>query len=238
MLLARNRDRGVIRRSVSEHGPDDVDAAACEGDEGLLVGLPFGALALVERAGHGACAGGDERGLEAGVQQSAVVSAWSVVVAGDLPGVTWDGCEAGEAGEPVGGLERGEVSAGCGEEVGGEPVAEPGDGDQQTRGFAVFERGVDLCFDLGELVADAQQITGRPVDKPSCSGFSDDDRCLLPGRFDGGLRDRRGLPASLPLQPRRQTGLSHPADRSWCCVLAEQQQWTSGHGVVERCSLE
>lgn len=39
------------RDVVAEHGPDDVDAASGEGDEGLFVGGAFCAFAVVEHSG-------------------------------------------------------------------------------------------------------------------------------------------------------------------------------------------
>ena len=39
---------------VMKHGPEDVDASASEGDEGLVVAFSFPPLAVVEGAGGGA----------------------------------------------------------------------------------------------------------------------------------------------------------------------------------------
>ena len=46
--------RLLVVRAVSEHGPDDVGAPAGKGDEGLLVGFPLAALAVIVGPGGGA----------------------------------------------------------------------------------------------------------------------------------------------------------------------------------------
>jgi hypothetical protein len=46
----RWREWLLVGAAVSEHGPEDGDAAPGEGDEGLLVVLTLGAFAFVERA--------------------------------------------------------------------------------------------------------------------------------------------------------------------------------------------
>jgi hypothetical protein len=50
---------------VAEHGPQDVDAAAGESEDGLTVAFALGAFALVERFGGWAALDADQcRGVE------------------------------------------------------------------------------------------------------------------------------------------------------------------------------
>ena len=54
MLLSsseRHYDTGFeVRFVVAEHGPEDVDAASCEGDQRLFVGFAFCSFPVVEGA--------------------------------------------------------------------------------------------------------------------------------------------------------------------------------------------
>ena len=84
------------------------------------MGFAFGAFAVV--VGPGGRAGFQRRepGEVEDAQQPAVVAAGAVVVAADPAGVPGCGGESGDAGEPVRGLEDGEVSAGGAKELGGQ----------------------------------------------------------------------------------------------------------------------
>ena len=61
----------LVVGAVSEHGVDDVGAAAGEADEGGVVFLALGTFAVVEVPGFGVVQGG-ERGQEQGVLQPLV----------------------------------------------------------------------------------------------------------------------------------------------------------------------
>src|SRR6478752_4731920 len=121
MLLSSGRSqcwlgRLLVGSAVAEHGPQRVDASSCQGDERLLVGLAFAAFAVVERARCRTVLQAGQRGEVAGPHQPPVETSRSVVVAADAAGDAWRWCEACDAGEPVGGLERVQVSAGVREE--------------------------------------------------------------------------------------------------------------------------
>jgi len=81
LLSSRCRQRGVgfaVGGVVAEHGPSDVDAAAGDGDEGLLVRLALCAFPVVERSRGGTGFEAGEGGEVAGSEESAVEPSWPV----------------------------------------------------------------------------------------------------------------------------------------------------------------
>jgi hypothetical protein len=50
---------GLVGGVVAEHGPQDVEASAGQGENGLGVGFAFGAFPVVVGAGGGVVADGD-----------------------------------------------------------------------------------------------------------------------------------------------------------------------------------
>src|SRR5687768_1765974 len=67
----------LVGLAVAEHGVQDVDAASCERDDGLVVGLAFGSFAGVEGAAGGV-AERAERGLDEDAFEGAVAGWWRV----------------------------------------------------------------------------------------------------------------------------------------------------------------
>jgi choline dehydrogenase-like flavoprotein len=74
---------GLIGPVVAQHGPQDVEASAGQGDGGLGVGFAFGAFAVVVGTRGEVGADGDLGGQVAGAQQAAVVAAGAFEVAAD-----------------------------------------------------------------------------------------------------------------------------------------------------------
>jgi hypothetical protein len=62
---------------VAEHGREDVEAPAGEGDDGLDVAFSFGAFPQVVGLGNGAASDAVEGGEVAGAEEAAVVAAGS-----------------------------------------------------------------------------------------------------------------------------------------------------------------
>ena len=117
---------GPVDGVVAQHRPQDVEASAGQGDDGLGVGFAFGSLAVVVRPGGGVGADGDVGGQVAGAQQSSVVAAGAFEVAADAPGVSRYRGQSGHAGEAVDAVEGAHVTAGGGEEFGAEVTPKPG----------------------------------------------------------------------------------------------------------------
>src|SRR5271166_5687799 len=97
---------GLIGRVVAQHGPQDVEASAGQGEDGLGVGFAFESFAVVVGARGGVGADGDVSGQVAGAQQAPVVAAGAFEVAVYAPGVARHGGQSGYAGEAVGGIEQ------------------------------------------------------------------------------------------------------------------------------------
>lgn len=66
----RGSSCGLVSGVVAEHGPQDVESAAGQGDDGLGVGFSFGSLAVVVDARGRIGAAGDLCGQVAGAGRS------------------------------------------------------------------------------------------------------------------------------------------------------------------------
>jgi hypothetical protein len=75
---------------VAEHGPEHVDPAAGEGEDGLAVPFALGSFALVVGAGGGTALDADERGGVEDALELTVVPARAVQVQG-LGKIAWCG---------------------------------------------------------------------------------------------------------------------------------------------------
>lgn len=89
LISSRCRDgpRGLVARSVADHGPQDVDATARECQQCLLMSLPFGTLARVVRLRGWTALQAGERGRVHRVEQASVEAVWPAEVAADGAGV-------------------------------------------------------------------------------------------------------------------------------------------------------
>src|SRR3954469_12775966 len=93
----------LVGRSVAQHGVQDVDAAAGEREDGLVVGVSLGAFEPVEGLAVGV-AERAERRLEEDALEGLVAAVGAFEVA-ELAGLLEDWCQAGRGGELVGGRE-------------------------------------------------------------------------------------------------------------------------------------
>lgn len=107
MLLSSGcRDRGCdfVAPSVTDQGPDDVDASVGEGAHGLDVLLSLGAFAVVELPRVRVVADADECGGVEDALESSVVGGRPVEVAAYLARVAGCGGDSGEGRESVRGV--------------------------------------------------------------------------------------------------------------------------------------
>src|SRR5204862_3746156 len=91
----------LVGAIVAEQCPQDVDASAGEGEDGLDVALAFGAFAVIEASGVRAGLDAEQGGGVEDALQGSAVALGPVQVAADAAGVAGNGCDAGEAGELV-----------------------------------------------------------------------------------------------------------------------------------------
>lgn len=151
---------GLVDRVIAEHGPQDVEPAMGQGDDGLGVGFAYGSFAVVEGAGGGIVADRDLGGQLARPQQAPVVAAGSFEVAVDAAGVTRYRGQTGDTGEAVHGVERVYVAAGGGEELGAQSDAEAGHA-QDDLGVAVAAKSVlDERFDVSNFGVEGHHLLG------------------------------------------------------------------------------
>lgn len=99
--------------AVAYEGPEGVEAAPGEGEDGLLVGLALAPRAFVERPGDGAAAGGGLGGEVEDPQEATVVAVGPAHVAADASGVPGNRCQAGDSGQTAGAAEGVHVAARC-----------------------------------------------------------------------------------------------------------------------------
>src|SRR3954454_12829644 len=111
---------GLICRVVAQHRPQDIEASACQCQDGLAVALTFGAFAVVVGARGRVGSNAGQCRQVAGSQQPTVVAAGPLKVAADAAGVTRYRGQPGDTGEAVNRVEGVHVAAGGGEEFGTE----------------------------------------------------------------------------------------------------------------------
>ena len=156
MLLSSNErpcggDGFLVGGVVAEHGPDDVDPAASERDESLLVRFPFASFPVVERSRCRAVLQTGQRGEIAGAEQSAIEAAGPVEVATDPAGVPWDRRQAGDTREPINGVEAVQVAADVREECRGKRP-EPWQAQQHVGALVAGESFGDLGVEVDQFV--------------------------------------------------------------------------------------
>lgn len=107
-LSSRIRLRGLrlggcelVAALVSDEGPQDVDAASGQGEDGLGMALTFDALAIVEASGFGVVLDTDQRRCVEDSIERSVIAARPVQVADDTSRVAGSGRQAGGAGHTV-----------------------------------------------------------------------------------------------------------------------------------------
>lgn len=156
MPLSSSRDAAdggwfSVNGVAAEHGPEDVDAASGEGDERLFVGLALAAFPVVVGSGCGTVFQAGEGCEVTGSEESAVEPAWPLQVTADPSGIAWDRGKAGDAGEPVDGVEAVQVAADVREKSSCEYGSEPGHAQENIGAVVLPEQLCDLGIDVGDL---------------------------------------------------------------------------------------
>lgn len=132
---------------------EDVDASACEGDDGLMVGLAFGSFARVEGP-----AGGVVERAEGGLEEDAferLVAAAGALEVADLARLLENGCEPGCGRELVGGLEAFDRAC-LGDELCRQGDPHPRQAADEGRVRVALEQRFELVVERGD------PFTGTP----------------------------------------------------------------------------
>ena len=93
----------------------------------------------------------------------------SFEVAGDAPGVARDGCRAGDAGQPVGAAEVGQVAVGGGEQFGCQQMSEAGHAGDDGGEPVLVKRLFNPAVNLGELVVEVKDVVSQARDHTGCA---------------------------------------------------------------------
>ena len=125
-----------------DDGPEDVHAASCESDDGLMVAFSLASLAVVE----GAAVGVAER-AEGGLVEDpleALVAAGGPAQESGFAGLAQDWRHARGRGERIGGAEAGEIAC-LGDEFRGEHDPHAGQAADEGRVRVAFEQRLQLA---------------------------------------------------------------------------------------------
>ena len=112
MKMSSPERRRFEGRSVAQHRPQDIDATARQGDQGLGVPLALRSLAVVESPGGGCAAETSKGRLPEDPLEDLIPSTHPTVVAGTFAGVMGSRYEPGIGGESIGALKGPEVAGG------------------------------------------------------------------------------------------------------------------------------
>src|SRR5690606_585003 len=152
--------RGSVVGAVAEHGEEHVAAAAGQADEGGVVFLALGSLAVVVGPAGGVVQGG-EGGQEERPFELAVAGAGGVFALDRAAGGAGDGGDPGVGGEVAGALEGGGV-ADLEQDAGGGPDPDAGHGGQDPGKRVRIEDLLHLVGDCFALVQHGFQAVGEP----------------------------------------------------------------------------
>lgn len=227
----------MVNGVVSEHGPQDVDAAAGEGEDGLLVCFTFGAFAVIEGVRLCASAGRDLGGEVHRPQQTSVVSPGTAQIPVDPSGIAGLRCQAGESCELVDAGERGHVAAGGGEEFRGQQWTETGQAHDDVGGAMSAKSFLDRGVEFGDFRVEGDHRLRKSGDHLRGHRFPGQRDALLRGRYRGFLCQCRCAADVLLTQPCFDSGDSGAADRARRLVPGQQHQRPlvgQGQGTFER----
>lgn len=229
---SRSSDRGfyVVAPSVTDQGPQDVDASAGESQHGLGMAA-LRAFAVVElprvEVGRDAhrC-----RGVEDPLQ-APVIALRAVEVAADLARVAWRGGHSREGGEVVRAGERVQAAADGDEELGAEDWADAGQGLDHFGEFVLAKLALDELVGLGDLLVEGHHLLREGEHHPRDGRLAGDCSVLPFGGRNGLGRQSLGS-ADLPVaQPGGQPALAGAADRGRGLVARQEQQRPIGPEV-------
>ena len=180
--------------------------------------LAFTAFAVVEGPGGWAVLQAREGGEVTGSQESAVEAAGSVMVAADASGVPGSGGDAGNAREPVGGLERAKISTDIGKERRGEDWTEAGHALDDLGVLVLVEPASDHLVELDQLRVDRGDLGGQTGYEGGTDNLGWQHRYLLASGVDCFLSNSSDIAATALLQPCRQTDSTESTQSRRCLI--------------------
>lgn len=209
----------MVGGAVAQHGPEDIEPASGQGQDGLFVVFAFGAFALVVGAALGAVPGCGLCCQVEGIEESAVVALGSVVVAAEASGVTGDWRQTGYAGQSSCAFVCGDVAASGGEEFGRKKGAEAGHAEQDLGALVFAKTGLDLLVDLVDFVVQVQHCMGESGGYLSADFLSINGGALRVSCRDSFGGNCFGVVAALVAQPGSDAGFACAADAGRGCVF-------------------
>lgn len=210
---------------VAEHGPQNVESATSEGEDGLFVALAFKSLALVEGARLQARADRYLRGQVHRSEQASVVPPGTPQVSVDPSGITRLWCQAGESGELVDAGERVHVTPGSSEELRTECGTETGQTHDDLGGVMLAKPLLDRGVEFGDFRVQDNHPLRDTGDHLRAHCFSGQTDVLRSGRSDGFRCQDRCTTNVLFTQPRLDPGDSGATDRARRLEAGQQDQW-------------
>src|ERR1700756_1329723 len=224
---------GLVDGVVAQHGPQDVEASAGQGEDGVGMGFAFEAFSVVVGARGRVGADGDLGGQVAGAEESSVVAAGASVVAVDAAGVTRYRGQSGDAGQAVHGVEGGQVAAGGGKEFGAEGEAESGHA-QDDLGVAVAAKSVLYHrFGVGDFGVEGHHLLSLAGDHGGGELLSGDGGALRIGSSDRGSGDDGSVAGLAFTQPRFQASGTSATQSVGGLIAGQQNQGGLVVAVVE-----
>nr|CAA09800.1 Hed protein [Mycobacterium avium subsp. paratuberculosis] len=235
MTLSSRRGSGcgVVDSVVAQHGPQDVEAAAGQGEDGLGVAFSFGAFSVVVGARGGVGADADQGRQVAGAQQAPVVASGAFEVSADAAGISWYRRQAGDAGEAVGGGECGHVPAGGGEELSAQDDAESGHA-QDDFGVAVAAKSLlDHRVGVADFGVEGHHLLGQAGHHSGRQLLAGHDAVLGVSGLQRGGCDGIGVAGLAFTQERGYSSATGAAQRVGSLVASKQDQRGTALVVVE-----
>nr|AAF08612.1 unknown [Mycobacterium avium] len=232
MTLSSRRSSGcgLVDSVVAQHGPQDVEAPAGQGEDGLGVGFAFGSFAVVVGPGCGVGTDGDLGGQVTGSQQSSVVAAGAFEIAADAPGIPR---YRGQPDTPARrSTESKALMCGGGEELGAEYDAEAGHA-QEDLGVAVAAKSVlDHRVGFCDFGVEGHHLLSQAGDHGGGEVLAGHGGVLALAGLDSRGRDSRGVAGLAFMQPSCQAGSAARAAVGGLVAGQQDQRGLAG-AVIE-----
>jgi hypothetical protein len=197
--------------SVAQHRPQDVDATARQGDQGLGVPLALRSLAVVESPGGGCAAETSKGRLPEDPLEDLIPPTHPTVVAATFAGVMGSRYEPGIGGESIGALKGPEVAGGH-QELGSEDRPHSWQANENRRLRAGEKTLPELLVEGSQTPFEFEDLSGELGDDGSGDLLGGQAHALRFGRTESFLGEPVGSFDAALFEVGGESFAAHPAD--------------------------
>src|SRR5215204_200689 len=211
MKMSSPERRRFEGRSFAQHRPQDIDATARQGDQGLGVPLALRSLAVVESPGGGCAAETSKGRLPEDPLEDLIPPTHPTVVAGTFAGVMGSRYEPGIGGESIGALKGSEVAGGH-QELGSEDRPHSWQANEDRRLRAGEKTLPELLVEGSQTPFEFEDLSGELGDDGSGDLLGGQAHALRFGRGESFLGEPVGSFDAALFEVGGESFAAHPAN--------------------------